>query len=243
MGKNFSSMIVAIFCYLYDEKKFLSIHRHLNEDYFNNHACKNENQGSTFKGLIKRFGNGRKKNFLRKWKHFIIIRHPIERFISGFTHICVHGKNYSLSKKTCFNCNENVECFITKLYDEIFLILNGRKKFAEYHLRHHFFPQSWHCQYITYKKYYKVLKYTNDNLEKFYDELMVLLKGQNIPEDKLKFISYELKNNKSIHKTQGSNEQLIVSRNLYSNTSLIDLLTRIYYEDFINFHFSLPDIL
>ncbi|CEF66475.1 Sulfotransferase family-containing protein [Strongyloides ratti] len=143
MGKNFSSMIVAIFCYLFDEKKFFSIHNHLNEDYFNNHACKKENQGKTFKELIKKYSNGKKKYFFNKWKHFIIIRNPIERFISGFTHICVYGKDSLISKKTCFNCNGDIECFINKLYEEIFLVLNGKKKYAEYHLRHHFFPQSW----------------------------------------------------------------------------------------------------
>uniref|UniRef100_A0AAF5DFX6 Sulfotransferase domain-containing protein n=1 Tax=Strongyloides stercoralis TaxID=6248 RepID=A0AAF5DFX6_STRER len=211
MGKNFSSMIVAIFCYLYNEEKFFSIHNHLNEDYFDNHACKKENQGKKFNELINKFTNGRRKYFLNNWKHFIIIRHPIERFISGFTHICIYGKDSLISKKTCFNCNGDIECFINKLYKEIFLVLNEKCRIS---FKTSFFS-SKHCQYLTYKQYYKVLIYTNDNLQKFYSEFIELLKKQNVPEVKLNFILYELLNNKSIHRTQGSSKQLIVSKILH----------------------------
>ncbi|CEF69986.1 Sulfotransferase family and P-loop containing nucleoside triphosphate hydrolase domain-containing protein [Strongyloides ratti] len=140
--KSFSAMITSILCYLDDEKEFFKKYNHLADFTFKFKRCvdkKNNNLGS-FNELVKIHGKNDKDNFLNNWKVIMIIRNPIERFISGFVHFCYY-RHYSSTGKMCMNCGNNYICYVNKLTN----ILNSNyTKIVKtpQPVKLHFFPQT-----------------------------------------------------------------------------------------------------
>uniref|UniRef100_A0A0K0FPT2 Sulfotransferase family-containing protein n=1 Tax=Strongyloides venezuelensis TaxID=75913 RepID=A0A0K0FPT2_STRVS len=142
IGKNFSQMIAAIFCYLFNDKLFLSKHKHLNEDYWASRACGKKLFFNNIRQISNKYKIKKFKLFRSKWKHFIIIRNPIERFLSGFTHLCIVTMNQISSLRSCYYCGGNMECVIKNLYETLKnYSYNGTQTI--FHIKHHFFPQTW----------------------------------------------------------------------------------------------------
>ncbi|KAI6171420.1 hypothetical protein M3Y97_01042400 [Aphelenchoides bicaudatus] len=48
-----------------------------------------------------------------EWQHVMIVRDPIERFLSGYTHFCLNGKRGSCSRY-CNECGTDIACFIER---------------------------------------------------------------------------------------------------------------------------------
>uniref|UniRef100_A0A0K0FPT4 Sulfotransfer_1 domain-containing protein n=1 Tax=Strongyloides venezuelensis TaxID=75913 RepID=A0A0K0FPT4_STRVS len=239
IGKNFSSMIGAIFCYLFNDKLFLSKHKHLNEDYWATRACGNKFLFNNIRQISNKYNVKISKLFQKNWKHFIIIRNPIERFLSGFTHICVKTMNDSVSLSSCYHCEGNMECVLKNLYKTLQTYSYNRTQ-TTFHIRYHFFPQSWLCHYDKYKKHYIKVKYESMDKEKFYSQLINIFRSQNIPKKKIEYINWELYHSKSFHTTNGTNIHEKQREILFNNPYLLKLLSIIYYEDFIEFGYKFP---
>uniref|UniRef100_A0A0K0F391 Sulfotransfer_1 domain-containing protein n=1 Tax=Strongyloides venezuelensis TaxID=75913 RepID=A0A0K0F391_STRVS len=112
-----SSMITSILCYLKMEKVFSKRYNHLADFSFQDRTCvtKKNNNLKSFGELIKIYGKGDEVNFLKTWKVIMVVRNPIERFISGFVHLCYTHKVRHY-KQFCLRCGKDFKCFVNKLY-------------------------------------------------------------------------------------------------------------------------------
>uniref|UniRef100_A0A0K0ENT7 Sulfotransferase domain-containing protein n=1 Tax=Strongyloides stercoralis TaxID=6248 RepID=A0A0K0ENT7_STRER len=237
--KNFSSMMIAIMCYLFDDKKFLEKHKHLADNEWSNMDCRTYNFARSNNDIIKKFSNNDKQFYLKNWISILIVREPIERFISGYMHHCSKELGSYKYTKKCFYCNGNLNCFVKKLYR---VTTSNFKNIdnSDLFIKQHFFPQTWRCEYFKYKKFYKILKYDASNLTTFYDSLIKLLHNRKVSSDKIDYINKEIHTIKSYHATSGKKATIRFTDNLYKNEFILKLLHRIYYPDFKEFKFPIP---
>uniref|UniRef100_A0AC35TVC2 Sulfotransfer_1 domain-containing protein n=1 Tax=Rhabditophanes sp. KR3021 TaxID=114890 RepID=A0AC35TVC2_9BILA len=239
INKAFSSMMVSILCLLYDKKRFFKIHRHLNEDDWNNLACSNENLITSIPESAKLFANEENE---KKYKHIMVVRNPIARLISSYTHLCIKSKNVSGREKTCFNSNGNIQIFLERLYES----LTNEMKFGggevNVHRRNHFHPSVWNCDYVKYKKYYTIIKYSSKHPKQFYRNLMSVLRKQNIPKHELAYIRREISGPRNAHATYKDGVRWEQTKIIWKSPYLLDLISRIYFEDFMQFGYKLPNL-
>lgn len=114
------------------------------------------------------------------------------------------------------------------------------------YMTRHFFPQNWQCEFANYIGNYSVIKYSSgEGKSSFYNELKRVLSLSRVPELKVEFVLERLRNEKTRHAThQGFLKTLKkkVYKELYSSPYLMELLIRIYYQDFVLFGFDIPDL-
>ncbi|CEF64748.1 Sulfotransferase family-containing protein [Strongyloides ratti] len=239
-GKSFSSMSVGLFCYLFDEKSFLKNYKSAFNKGANRHLCQRRNRNILMRGVIKDYSNNNSTEFFNEWKNIYVVRNPISRFISGFVQICLLKIGLPVNHPFCFNCKRSMSCFLSKLYNKI-IKFKGMRSSLDRFLVYHFFPQKWQCEYYKYKDNYTIIHYES-NKTKFYDSYLEELKTNGVPSSKLIFIKKLLYTTKPIHKTDGKHITNIYTNYLKKSHKLLNLLVRIFYEDFIEFNFPLPNI-
>ncbi|CEF69971.1 Sulfotransferase family-containing protein [Strongyloides ratti] len=239
IGKNFSAYITAIFCYLLNQRKFKIIFGHLENGIWSSFPCHNVNGPFLTKDVIKDFTNKNEMEFWDRWKHIVIIRNPIDRFLSAFTHLCVK-KNNKYRKKDCFNCNSNMKCFLERLYKDI-LKVKKKKKIINERIKNHFYPQTVLCDYIGRHQFIKYINFSTTK-EIFYSNLINEMENTNIPDNDIFFIEKEIREKVLKHTTTGTKLRNVQQLVLFNNLYLLDLATKIYYQDFIAFNYSLPKI-
>ncbi|CEF70145.1 Sulfotransferase family-containing protein [Strongyloides ratti] len=237
--KNFSSMMIAIMCYLFNDKQFLEKHKHLADNEWSNMACRSHNFVRSNENIIKKFAKNNKNYYLKNWISILIVREPIERFISGYMHHCSKELGSYKYTKKCFYCNGNLNCFVKKLYR---VTTSNYKTIdnTDLFIKQHFFPQTWRCEYFQYKNFYKILKYDSSNLTSFYESLIKILNNRKISSEKVDYINEEIHTIKSYHATSGKKATIKFTDNLYKNEFILKLLHRIYYPDFKEFKFPIP---
>uniref|UniRef100_A0A0K0ENQ3 Sulfotransferase domain-containing protein n=1 Tax=Strongyloides stercoralis TaxID=6248 RepID=A0A0K0ENQ3_STRER len=237
IGKNFSAYITTIFCYLLNQRKFIKIFGHLKNGIWSSFPCHNVNGPFLTKNVIKHFNNKNETEFWEKWKHIVIIRNPIDRFLSAFTHLCVKKKN-KFRKKDCFKCNSNMKCFLERLYKNILKVKN-KKKMVNERVKNYFYPQTSLCDYIEKNQFIKYINFSTTR-EIFYDSFIKVMEDSNIPDDNIIFIEKEIRESILKHTTTGTKLRKIQQTKLFNNLYLLDLATKIYYQDFIAFNYPLP---
>uniref|UniRef100_A0A0N5BG26 Sulfotransfer_1 domain-containing protein n=1 Tax=Strongyloides papillosus TaxID=174720 RepID=A0A0N5BG26_STREA len=240
--KSFSAMLTSILCYLNMEKKFLKRYNHLADFKFNHRTCvtkKNSNLKS-FSELIKIHSKGDEVNFLKTWKVIMVVRNPIERFISGFVHLCYTHKIRHF-KKFCLGCGRNFKCFVYKLYNILtsgyISAIHGYSQ-----MKAHFYPQTMQCNYFKNKNKFVVLKFDPKNLDSFYKSLEEILIQQNVPREKVEFIDKEIRTYRIKHSTTGKAKTIEFIEKFYNEKGVIEKLIEIFYSDFKEFDFQLPNI-
>ncbi|KAK5974391.1 hypothetical protein GCK32_021608 [Trichostrongylus colubriformis] len=83
---------------------------------------------------------------------FAVVRHPIDRFLSGYVDKCMKERTYFTEKERCFGCQNDMRCFVDHLH-EVFINHSrggdsGRtgdpvsRSVNHYYIRH-FAPQTW----------------------------------------------------------------------------------------------------
>uniref|UniRef100_A0A914P6L7 Sulfotransferase family protein n=1 Tax=Panagrolaimus davidi TaxID=227884 RepID=A0A914P6L7_9BILA len=125
--------------------------------------CGQQNEATRIENLEKKF-----KTELAEWTHIVAVREPIERFISGFTDKCLIEKRWEKRPSNCNRCKTNVTCFIEKEYIRMSKFVKGEEinSFDD----QHFFPQNWRCQFYSYYRFYKILKYSVKETDEFFKE-------------------------------------------------------------------------
>ncbi|CEF66474.1 Sulfotransferase family-containing protein [Strongyloides ratti] len=245
IGKNFSTMLIAMICYLFNSKKFKNSKHLFAHEKWKKRSCLRKNEGNTFDKVSKKFNShdGNITTFVNDWNHLVIVRNPIERFISGFVHFCVKQPKETKSKGDCYGCHDDMVCFVERLYDDVQMTV-ATNKWANLHLMNHFYPQSWMCQFSEYYNKYKIIKYSSEKeaTKIFYKNMIDYLKDINIPENKIEFIRKQFLIKKVPHSTIDSKERSIYMKKLEESDYIKDILTRIYYSDFIMFNFELPEL-
>lgn len=140
--KNLSTVLKAISCYLEHPKLQKEKHQ-LISNYWIKDVCKNHNKYNSLKKEAKKFSDGNIKNFLSEYKSIVIVRNPIQRFISAFTDKCVI--RYTESGGRCYGCFDDLKCFINTLYNRLLKQVNHPNKVYEAtYIDRHFYPQSWY---------------------------------------------------------------------------------------------------
>uniref|UniRef100_A0A0K0EVE8 Carbohydrate sulfotransferase n=1 Tax=Strongyloides venezuelensis TaxID=75913 RepID=A0A0K0EVE8_STRVS len=239
-GKSFSSMTVGLFCYLYDDKSFLKHYKSVNNKGANRHLCQRRNRNLFMTDVIKKYSNNNSTKFFDEWKNIYVVRNPISRFISGFIQICVLKIGLPSNHPYCFNCKRSMNCFLTKLYSRL-LKFKGTHNIIDRFISYHFHPQKWQCEYFKYKNKYKIIHYDSDK-KKFYETYLEELRDSGVPEAKLTFIKKLFYTTKPIHITDGKHITNMYRNYLLKNLKLLKLLLKIFYEDFEEFKFQIPNI-
>uniref|UniRef100_A0A0N4ZN51 Sulfotransfer_1 domain-containing protein n=1 Tax=Parastrongyloides trichosuri TaxID=131310 RepID=A0A0N4ZN51_PARTI len=242
IGKNFSTMLIAMICYLFNSKKYKNYHRSFAYEKWNKRSCIRKNEGNSFLKVSKKFSSHIKspilENFIEDWNHLLVVRDPIERFLSGYVHFCANNTK----DNECFGCKNDMICFVERLYDDIVTTVKT-DEWASLHLMNHFYPQSWMCQVTKYYNKYTIIKYSSDKDEttKFYNEILEYLKKHNVSSGKINFIKKQF-SNKVPHTTVDTKERNLYKKQLEDNDYIKDMLSRIYFSDFKLFNYSLPEL-
>ncbi|EPB70980.1 hypothetical protein ANCCEY_09925 [Ancylostoma ceylanicum] len=85
---------------------------------------------------------------------FAVVRDPFERLISGYVDKCI--REYSKSKKSCYDCPQNIRCFVHKLYASLRQTLNND---GVINFLHDLAPQNWYCDFRNPSHNYTIIKY------------------------------------------------------------------------------------
>ncbi|ETN78902.1 hypothetical protein NECAME_02766 [Necator americanus] len=96
--KNFSTMLTAILCYLFDEEGFQRSKRNLSSEIFHQpptstmkiRFCGKRNEYDSLASVDKKL-----KLDLHVWKMIAVVREPVERFVSGFADKCLRRCEFS----------------------------------------------------------------------------------------------------------------------------------------------------
>ena len=177
--------------------------------------------------------------FTNTMEHFAIVRHPIDRLVSGWLEKCKEGKEDN-GKKLCSTvttpgCFHNITCFALKLCERIEDV--NTSYFAAHPVDFHFYPQSWFCSFDSQLSKYQLIKYGRD--EEFYEQLLSLYKRHGLTKAELQAITEMLKGSTTIHATyQKSNKYKCI---LCSNGYLLKLIYKSFKTDFDMFNFTVQD--
>ncbi|CAJ0588821.1 unnamed protein product [Cylicocyclus nassatus] len=232
--KNFSTALVAIICYLYNETAFIINNRVISEEYYQNRFCKYLNEYSSLSEIESKFNSS-----LEDWTMIAVLRDPLERFVSGFTDKCLREMVWRYYPKRCLGCYTNLTCFMEKLYDKMMKMTNTN--FTGDFIAHHFFPQSWRCQFHMHYHSYQILKFSTFNPAEFISDLTTTLLLLDIPGSSIGYIDRSISSTRTVHTTRGTAEQENTKRKILSDSYLMDLFIRMFYYDFVLFGFPFPD--
>ncbi|CAJ0588836.1 unnamed protein product [Cylicocyclus nassatus] len=127
---------------------------------------------------------------------FVTVRHPMQRFLSGFVDKCIRVAE--LEKKLCLKCNGNLICFIEKLYSYLNDVHAINKAFKGYNYDlAHFAPQNWYCDFYNHFEDYIIIR-QGENREEIMEhtqKLEMILRSANVPDRYRKEINRELLTN------------------------------------------------
>uniref|UniRef100_A0A0K0FZY2 Sulfotransfer_1 domain-containing protein n=1 Tax=Strongyloides venezuelensis TaxID=75913 RepID=A0A0K0FZY2_STRVS len=240
--KSFSAMLTSILCYLDMENIFTKKYNHLANFTFRFKNCVNKknNRLGSFGELIQIHGKGNRVNFLKTWKVIMVVRNPIERFISGFVHLCYTHK-VKHYKQFCLGCGKNYKCFVNRLYN---ILTSGYKSTLHgyFQTKAHFYPQTLQCNYLKNKNKFVVLKFDPKNLDFFYKSLEEILIQQHVPPDKVEYIDKEIRTYRIKHSTTGKAKTIEFIEKFYKERGVLKKLIEIFYNDFKEFGFEIPKV-
>ena len=174
-----------------------------------------------------------------EWANVVIVRDPLERFISGFLDKCRIHKVWLYESKThCLRCKDDVSCFLRKL-DRTLSDKSIRKLDMD---THHFIPQSWYCEMGKYMfNNYTIIKFSRAHTQSYLNELSDVFRRQHVPEETIQTIQNQITGGETNHSTFGMrDEKKILYEELKRPENALRFL-RIYYHDYQIFGFPLPD--
>uniref|UniRef100_A0A0N5A6Q7 Sulfotransfer_1 domain-containing protein n=1 Tax=Parastrongyloides trichosuri TaxID=131310 RepID=A0A0N5A6Q7_PARTI len=231
VGKNFSSMLIRIFCSLnakYNESK----------DYIFNY-CERAFRYISLEGMAKKNKIKRVTNLFKRYDMFMVVRNPVDRLISGFMQICYYRTHLKKPEGYCYGCGKNLECFIDKLQHELWSVVKENIIPAQFN-DFHFYPQTWQCQYYKHKNDYNYIKYPSSKKGKFYNTIAHHLAQSHVPTSQIGFINKKMRITKTKHATVEKNATREYKTALYNNVPLLKKVCTIFYYDYIEFGYDFP---
>ncbi|VDL71328.1 unnamed protein product [Nippostrongylus brasiliensis] len=88
----------------------------------------------------------------------VFVRHPIDRFLSGFVNKCVRKKE---NGENCFGCGADLSCFLPRFYDHLMMKYSVHDARNRSFISVHLSPQSWYCDFKEHLRDYTVIRYVN----------------------------------------------------------------------------------
>ncbi|CAJ0607918.1 unnamed protein product [Cylicocyclus nassatus] len=177
----------GMFCYLNRRSEFLKKGRSISTERWGNMLCEGGKPlRNTFEETIRSLS---KQPII-----FNVIRHPIDRFLSGFIDKCIRRKMCF----NCFHCPKNLECFITKLHETLVAYYTKSKTLteSEYFCVQHFAPANWYCNLE--KSYDKMLfmRYNRCNRNELAEDFVAVLSKAPVPHTQTNYIRKEVLNSR-----------------------------------------------
>ncbi|VDM74567.1 unnamed protein product [Strongylus vulgaris] len=233
-----STIMTAIMCYLYDELAYKKNMINIVEDGYRKRFCKKKNEYDSIQSLVA-FRNSTTNSKL-SWLNILIVRDPLERFLSGFVNKCVREVG---RPNPCYNCNGDIKCVMEKQYEQ--LMGNAQKpSFLHTVEDAHFAPQSWHCELRKNIRKYKIIKYggSNSSSESMFDELEKELKNRGVGQGVLNDIRAQVLHKRTMHQTYNSKARIDYESQIRNSPYLMKLLVKMFYYDYLLFGYPLPEI-
>uniref|UniRef100_A0AC34QTT6 Uncharacterized protein n=1 Tax=Panagrolaimus sp. JU765 TaxID=591449 RepID=A0AC34QTT6_9BILA len=236
--KNMSTILEAIMCFLFDEKKFREAKRVLARENRDIRFCPYKNKFSSMMAAQRSLNLSDDET--NNWIYLAIVRDPIDRFLSGYVDKCIR-KPYKVGY--CNGCDGNMTCFILTEYERLMNSSYGKWVTRTFEDRH-FFPQTWRCNFKTALSRYKLIHYSSQiqHRSEFLGELLTALESHHVPKDSLKFIKEQLQEGQTIHTTITSEARIFYENILRSSPFLMEHVIRMFYWDYKLLGFDLPKI-
>ncbi|KAK6751628.1 hypothetical protein RB195_003193 [Necator americanus] len=141
----------------------------------------------------------------------------------------------------CYGCNENLNCFVERLYKTLWEAYNSQMTEYDFDLAH-FAPQTWYCQYRTNLNNYVLVDYSTET-EELVRQLDLVYERAGVPQSYRVVIASEIRRQKSNNSTSQTSDRASVERHLLIDEKTYRRLVQIYYYDFVVFGYSLPTFL
>ncbi|EYC45410.1 hypothetical protein Y032_0428g1278 [Ancylostoma ceylanicum] len=234
IAKNFSTVLTAILCYLFDERGFLEDGRNLTSDNYHFRFCANRNEYDSLATIYE------EQSFdPNVWGMVAVVRDPFERFVSGFADKCLRKQTWRQFPHRCNRCRKNLTCFMERQYERMMSWKGGYHKLGNFD-DHHFFPQNWRCDFNSHFNDYHILKFDTFNPSQLIDGLAAILRKHHVPESSIDYIKTSLSMSRTPHSTMGTAEQEETKQAILSNKYLMELLIKMYFYDYVLLGFPLP---
>lgn len=177
---NFPEMNTAIFCYLYNSTLYTSANKTISQDIGETGLCSkiaefNMNDWKLWDKINDDF------------RRIVFIQHPLERFVRSYKKLC------KIERK-CFNCQDNLSCFMRKLLKQHEKTAEGLAGPVRTFITNHFSPQTWNCHFNREFQKIRTVKIGGNQTERaeFSDNLNEILGEQGVAQEVQRIIKEEV---------------------------------------------------
>ncbi|KAL6733997.1 hypothetical protein Aduo_004586 [Ancylostoma duodenale] len=231
--KIMSTVRDGIFCYLTNTTEFLENNRTISTEYWTTRFCDNRFVYHDLDKAMQAYGYN--------LTLFSVIRHPIDRFLSGYVDKCINEQEYYKGEKRCFGCKQDMRCFVEKLHSNLFEYYTNKTSNASvtYYYVRHFAPQTWYCNFKEHKNDYIFVDHHSGakGIEMIAKEFDKIFEQVQVPADMRALIQSELLKGTTKHSTAHSETRKKIQEQLLSDDYLMRYLMLLYYHDFVEFGF------
>ncbi|WKX92407.1 hypothetical protein Q1695_010439 [Nippostrongylus brasiliensis] len=235
--KNMATILNSVFCFLTNPEGFSAANRTINS---NNWAkCR------SLKMVAQSFAEARAVT-RRSGALFAFIRHPIDRFLSGYVHLCRSPHLYDEPHK-CFDCGVDLRCFVTKLHRSLINYYVEKRDnrvtrlppLVEVILRH-LTPQTWNCEFGKHKADFKIINYQSGHkgMMRTAENVDCILKKANVPRHLRAVVKNGIFAGTTPHSTSNSTARKEAERELIADDVAMKHVLEIYFHDFIELGFD-----
>ncbi|VDO82143.1 unnamed protein product [Heligmosomoides polygyrus] len=169
-----------------------------------------------------------------------VIRHPIDRFLSGFVNKCLRPS--TTEEYDCYGCGQSLSCFVQHFRAQLWDVYRENDPNYNFFITNHLAPQTWYCNFKEHLRDYVFIKHSHGRygLSKMATEMNKILTHAGSPSSLRSEITDAILVGRSHHSTFSSKHRRRAEHELYSNKTLLHIITELYYYDFLIFDFAWP---
>ncbi|TKR63104.1 hypothetical protein L596_026979 [Steinernema carpocapsae] len=243
---SFKRHLETMMCYLNDPLEFRKQHKRVRierERKYGSRLCRSKRRYKSLSGI---YDENQSDAF--HWNHIMLHENPGERFVNAYIQACIENDNdlKTTVGRMCYECEEDLTCFIERIFARILLIDEG--KVIPDESEYPFLPQTWFCRLNENFGLYSVFQLPLSNnakanmTEKINDFLQ--LKGVSAFDAEIAADSFYWK----LRKYQTKSEEVPVevdSQKFYMTQLsvshyMLRFLVKMYYYDYVYFKMSVP---
>ncbi|WKY08273.1 hypothetical protein Q1695_007630 [Nippostrongylus brasiliensis] len=231
--KSMSTLLYAAFCFLNYPTRFMSANKTISTEFWNKSLCDNDlNERNSYDDAMKAIG--------KNATILSIIRHPLDRFLSGYLYICHYDDTFDENER-CFGCKGNLSCFVEKIHRSLITFDKEQEpeSAAERRAIYHFAPQTWFCDFEHHRNDFEIIHYKPgpDGAEKMAVQLDEVLANAKVPIAYRRTIHQEVLKGTTPHSTFMSPLRKKVAKQLCSDPTLVKRFLQMYFHDYVELGF------